>query len=95
MKMLFFSSDPSEVEHVRREFALAGIACEVRHGTVSHGRALDAELWIQHDTDCHRAFLLCVQQGMGFARRPADAIQPVDVEPAEAERPVEPAQVDK
>ncbi len=95
MKMLFFSSDPSEVEHVRREFALAGIPCEMRHAHVSHGRTLDAELWIQNDTDCHRAFLLCVQLGMGFARRPGEAMQTLSLDPADAERPPEPAEVDR
>ncbi len=77
MKMLFFSSDPLEVEQVSREFTQAGIVCEVRHGRQRHGTVPDVELWIRNDGDCHRAFMLCVQLGIGFARRPAE---PVEVE---------------
>jgi hypothetical protein len=72
MKMLFFSSDGTEVEQVSREFTHAGIACEVRHGRRKHGMVPDVELWIRNDADCHRAFLLCVRLGIGFARRPAE-----------------------
>ncbi len=73
MKMLFFSSDRAEVEHVSQEFVQAGIACEVRRGAGPTNRALERELWIRNDGDCHRAFLLCVQQGIGFAKRPTRA----------------------
>ena len=74
MKMLFYSNDPSEVEQVGREFTQAGIACEVRHGRFRNESAPDIELWIRDDGDCHRAFMLCVQQGIGFARRPAETV---------------------
>lgn len=77
MKMLFFSSDLSEVEAVSREFIQAGIRCEVRNGCGHRNRHREKELWIQNDRDCHKAFMLCVRLGIGFARRPA---LPVEVE---------------
>jgi hypothetical protein len=75
MKMLFFSSDGMEVEQVSREFTQAGIVCEVRHGKRKNGSVPDVELWIRNDGDCHRAFLLCVRLGIGFARRPAEPVE--------------------
>lgn len=77
MKMLFFSSDGSEVDQVSREFTQAGIPCEVRNGKARNGHTPDSELWIRNNRDCHRAFMLCVQLGIGFARRPPE---PVEVE---------------
>ena len=71
MKMLYFSSDTSEVKGVRREFAHAGIPCEIRTRRASRGRSSEAELWNQDERDCHRALLLCVQLGIGFAKRAA------------------------
>jgi hypothetical protein len=71
MKLLYYSSDNSEVAQVGKEFSEAGIACEVRPGEglkLLHQPAC-AELWIRHDRDCHRALMLCVQLGVGFARR--------------------------
>jgi hypothetical protein len=75
MKMLFFSSDNSEVENVSREFTHAGISCEIRQGHSPRGRTPESELWIQNDRDCHRAFMLCVQLGIGFARRPEEQVE--------------------
>ncbi len=72
MKMLFFSSEHLEVEQVFEELVRAGIPCEVREEVrVEHAspNASGAELWIQHDCDSHRAFMLCVRLGMGFAKR--------------------------
>jgi hypothetical protein len=71
MKLLFFSPDGSEVEEVGKEFTHAGIPCEVRSGAVAEvpQDSACAELWIQNDGDCHRAFMLCVQLGVGFASR--------------------------
>ena len=72
MKLLFFSSDGSEVREVGKEFCDAGIPCEVRNGDVLQEVSGDpsyAELWIQNDQDCHRAYMLCVQLGVGFASR--------------------------
>jgi hypothetical protein len=77
MKMLFFSADVSEVDQVSKEFSQAGIACEVRPGSltqVTPSMPAQAELWIRNDGDCHRALMLCVQLGIGFARRPARAV---------------------
>jgi hypothetical protein len=73
MKMLFFSSDDSEVELVSREFTQAGIACEVRKGFSSRNPSTQpqqAELWIKDDKVCHKALMLCVQLGIGFSKRP-------------------------
>jgi hypothetical protein len=72
MKMLFFSADQLEVEEVRQSFKEAGIQCLVRSGpSRRHGpyAVPEAELWIKDDSDCHRALLLCVQLGVGFAKR--------------------------
>ncbi len=77
MKMLFFSADNAEVEQVGREFTHAGIACEVRNHRYRWSNPPEAELWIRNDRDCHRAFLLCVQLGMGFAKR---QVEEVDLE---------------
>jgi hypothetical protein len=77
MKMLFFSSDNAEVKGVSEEFAHAGIPCEIRASRATRGRVAESELWIRNDRDCHRAFLLCVQLGIGFAKR---AVQPVEIE---------------
>jgi hypothetical protein len=75
MKLLFYSSDDLEVAQVSKEFSEAGIACELRHEKAL--RILNeppcTELWIRHDRDCHRALMLCVQQGVGFARRSTKA----------------------
>ena len=67
MKMIFFSADREEVEFVAREFDDAGISCEIR--AIEVPAPSDAELWIFHDEDSHRALMLCVHQGIGFARR--------------------------
>ena len=75
MKMLFFSSDSSEVNGASKEFLEAGIQCEIRTCPLPNDVAANAphaELWIRNDQDCHRAFLLCVQLGIGFARRPTN-----------------------
>lgn len=77
MKMLFFSADKSEVENVKREFAQAGIASEIRSGPGKLGASPEVELWIKNEQDCHRAFTLCVRLGIGFAKKPG---RPVEVE---------------
>ena len=74
MKMLFFSSERAEVELVRTGLFEAGVACEVRENGIGDGlqpNASDAELWIQNDEDSHRALMLCVELGVGFAKRAA------------------------
>src|SRR2546423_1161851 len=71
MKLLYYSPDDLEIEEVSKQFANAGIACIVRHSAVCHGepKAGCAELWIRHDRDTHKAMMLCVQLGVGFAKR--------------------------
>jgi hypothetical protein len=86
MKMLFYSSDGTEVELVGKEFTQAGIPCEVRNGETALARnppprSPEAELWLQDDRDSHRAWMLCVQLGIGFSKRPAKAIPADDLEP--------------
>lgn len=75
MKMLFFSSERAEVESVRNELLAAGVPCEIRKNeALAEGTSQtsgDTELWIQDDADAHRAAMLCVERGVGFARRPA------------------------
>ena len=71
MKMLFFSSDWTEVEMVRKEFMDANISCEVRvQGDTEDlpAVAIDAQLWIKNDYDAYRAAMLCVHLGIGFAK---------------------------
>lgn len=71
--MLYFSSDAEEVELLSQELVQAGIPCEVRGGSFAEGAFPNpscAELWIQRDRDCHRALMLCVELGIGFAKRP-------------------------
>ena len=75
MKMLFFSSDSAEVRQVSKEFTQAGIPCEIRNDGLVRGGFREAELWIRNDRDCHRAFMLCVQLGIGFARRPVETAE--------------------
>jgi hypothetical protein len=73
MKMVFFSAEYSEIEPLKAEFMQAGIPCEIRHGPQAEPalpQGSCAELWILNDHDFHRALLLCVELGAGFARRP-------------------------
>jgi hypothetical protein len=70
MKMLFFSADKAEVEHVSREFAQAGIPNEIRPASGKRNASPEVELWIKNEQDCHRAFTLCVRLSIGFAKRP-------------------------
>jgi Putative prokaryotic signal transducing protein len=80
MKMLFFSSDDTEVQQLSQEFTNAGIPCEVHNAfrQPSASGSNETELWIRNDQDCHRALMLCVQRNMGFARRPVSAIDELD-----------------
>jgi hypothetical protein len=70
MKLLFFSPVDSEVVEVEQEFLHAGIPCEVRHAHRRRNDYGEAEVWIRNDRDSHRALMLCVQMGVGFAKRP-------------------------
>jgi len=80
MKMLFFSSDDTEVQQLSQEFSNAGIPCEVHHAFSRRDDSApnETELWIRNDRDCHRALMLCVQRNMGFARRPVPTADELD-----------------
>ena len=69
MKMVFFSRDRVEVERVNVVLAGAGIACEIRQGAAVRGEPAEVELWIKQDRELHRAFTLCFEHGIGFAKR--------------------------
>jgi len=78
MKMLFFSSERAEVESVRHELTAAGVPCEIRENETAGGtppNGSEAELWIQNDGDAHRAAMLCVELGLGYAKRPVAAAE--------------------
>ena len=84
MKIVFFSSDRLEVELLSKEMSQAGIPCEVRESLVADEvpvRVPDAELWIQHDADTHRAFMLCVERDAGFAKRDGNTLAIDDLLP--------------
>ncbi len=71
MKLIFFSSDRSEVEQLEQDLLQGGIACKVRSGVPFRGvspHPPEAELWIENDQDCSRAFLFCVKACLGFAK---------------------------
>jgi hypothetical protein len=72
MKLLYYSPDDLEIAEVSKQFAQAGIPCVVRHSAICHGEEPShacAELWIRNDKDTHKAMMLCVQLGVGFAKR--------------------------
>jgi hypothetical protein len=71
MKLLYYSPDDLEIAEVSKQFANAGIPCVVRHSAVCRGEPEPgcAELWIRNDKDTHKAMMLCVQLGVGFAKR--------------------------
>ena len=71
MKMIFFSRDRLEVQRVSQELVAASIPCEVREALAKDTLPnLPApQLWIQEDEDLHRAFMLCVERKLGFAKR--------------------------
>jgi len=79
VKLLFFSSDRSEVALVWGALLVAGIQCEVRSGPGAkriHPDDGGTELWIEKDRDYYKASMLCVQLSVGFCRRP---IKPPEV----------------
>ena len=72
MKLLYYSPDDLEIAEVSKQFAHAGIPCVVRHSAICRGEEPNhacAELWIRNDKDSHKAMMLCVQLGLGFAKR--------------------------
>jgi hypothetical protein len=83
MKILFFSADAAEVEAAREDLADVGIACEVHTSPVLEGvqeNPDSQELWIQDDTDSHRALMRCVWLGVGFSRRPPKAFSADEID---------------
>ena len=76
MKMVFYSRDRLEVQRVSQELVAASIPCEVREGLVARDDLpnLSApQLWIQEDGDLHRAFMVCVERSIGFAKRETES----------------------
>ena len=72
MKLLYYSPDDLEIAEVSKQFAQAGIPCIVRHSAICRGEEPNhacAELWIRNNKDAHKAMMLCVQLGVGFAKR--------------------------
>lgn len=72
MKLLYYSPDDIEIAEVSKQFAQAGIACVVRHSAVCRDEEPNhtcSELWIRNDKDTNKAMMLCVQLGVGFAKR--------------------------
>src|SRR5690349_23442296 len=101
MKLLYYSPDDLEIEEVSKQFAQAGIPCVVRHSAVCRGEEPNhacAELWIRNDKDTHKAMMLCVQLGVGFAKRDeamgvlhdwADISSPQEAEEEQVQHPVD------
>ena len=73
MRLIFFSSERGEVELVHQELTAAGIGCEIHEGRAllesGAPAGYESEVWILNEDDSHRALMLCVQLGVGFARR--------------------------
>jgi hypothetical protein len=72
MKMLFFSSDDSEVEQAGKELTTAGIPCQIRRDPLPQPPC--TELWIQDNHDTHRALMLFAELGIGFSKRPVQTL---------------------
>ena len=80
MKLLFFSADRTEIESVSHAFSEAGIDCETREtglGKVLLPNPGETELWIKHDNDAYKALMVCVERGIGFAKRTLNGYQAV------------------
>ena len=81
MKMVFFSRDRLEVQRVSQELVDAKIPCEIREGLVARDDLPNlsaTQLWIQEDGDLHRAFMLCVEHKIGFAKRETNTSEDFD-----------------
>jgi len=81
MKIVFFSRDRLEVQRVSQELVAASILCEVREGLIDSEdppSLATPQLWIQEDGDLHRAFMLCVEHKIGFAKRKTNMSQDFD-----------------
>ena len=81
MEMVFYSRDRLEVQRVSQELVAASIPCEVREGIVARDDLPNLpapQLWIQEDGDLHRAFMLCVEHKIGFAKRKTNMSEDLD-----------------
>jgi hypothetical protein len=61
MKMLFSSSDRTEIKRIRKKLFEAGISCQLRHNPVAQGLfgiPSTPEIWIQKDSDILKALRL-------------------------------------
>ena len=61
MRLLFSSSDITEIGRVGREFVQAGIPCGGRYEPAPEGKSANvanAELWVQSESDFYRAVVL-------------------------------------
>jgi hypothetical protein len=61
MKMLFSSTDPTEIRQVRRKLSNAGIRCKLRQNNVAgdeFGAPACPELWVRDDNDILKALSL-------------------------------------
>ena len=66
MRLLFSSSDITDIGRVGREFIDAGIPCGVRYDPPMDGvcpAPAHAELWVQNEDDFHRAVVLYLRRG--------------------------------
>ncbi len=75
MRLVFFSSDRLEVQRVSLALMAAGIPCEVRKDLGIQGQFAplpEAEVWIRKNADLNRAFMVCIEQSIGFAKRETD-----------------------
>ena len=61
MKMLFSSTDPTEIRQVRKKLSNAGIRCKLRQNPVARdifGAPACPELWVRNDGDILKALRL-------------------------------------
>ncbi len=61
MKMLFSSSNSTEIRQVRKKLSEAGIHCKLRLNNVAHGvfgAPACPELWVDDDSDILKALRL-------------------------------------
>jgi hypothetical protein len=66
MRLLFSSSDITNIGRVGRQFIEAGIPCGVRYDPPGEGACpapAHAELWVQNESDFYRAIVLYLRRG--------------------------------
>ena len=75
MKAVFFSNDRNELEQISTKLIAQHIPCEIRDGLPADNDGLEPGLWIQRDEDLSRAFMECVRNGIGLAKRKSQAVE--------------------